>query len=508
MPACTALQLIDLPRSALSLIPGGNHIRRETIMIKKIATLLFLATFLFCSTERVQKVSAGGGGGMFRVITIPAAAFRPNQDGYTYDNAGYWLKHSSFGNICPSGCEADYYAPVHLPHTAVITGMTAYIEDNNTTYHATVDLMEGILANGSVSFPYIASVSSPAGINSGFTPYSQSGLSYGVDNANHAYYLRYSTPMEQTSSDEINLGGVQISYIEYSPANPSYFSLTGADFTPFADEVDYSNSGVSLENDLANEWDFQAGVVLPNGARLDRMTFYYREYATKTVSANLCRVYNYSGDYTCLSSLASTTGSGFGSATSTVFSSNIVNNIPYAYWLFYRFEAGPIPFGVVIQYTPKIYSTDERYFSIPAASFVPRNDTYSYENHGRYLKHFSGGDSNGGAYMAPFAPPSGSSVTYMSFKVGNSANSTPGELLLLRSAISGTLHEMWSQYTLTIGGWYEMGSSNISRHPIDYSHNAYYLRFNLPPSTVGDWVTALGARGEWAYRGYLPEVRK
>jgi hypothetical protein len=476
-------------------------------MIKKIGTLLFLAAFLFCSTGKAQNVSAGGGGGTPRVITIPAAAFRPNQDGYTYDNAGYWLKHSSFGGICPSGCDATYYAPVHLPHTAIITGMTAYIEDNNPAYHATVDLMEGVLANGSVSFPYIASVSSPAGINSGFTPYSQSGLSSGVDNANHAYYLRYSTPMEQTSSDEINLAGVQISYLEYAPATTSYFSLTGADFTPFADEVDYSNSGVSLENGQAHEWDFQAGVIVPHGARLDQMTFYYRKNSEKTVSANLCRVDDFQGNYTCLSSLASATGSGYGSTISPVFSHN-VNNIFYAYWLFYRFEAGPIPYGVVIQYTPKIYSTDERYFSIPAASFVPRNDTYSYENHGRYLKHFSGGESSGGAYMAPFAPPPGSSVTFMSFKVGNSVDSTPGQLVLLNSTIAGNLHEMWSHYTLTTGGWYGIGSSSIFRNPIDYPNNAYYLRFNLPPSTMDDWVTALGARGEWAYRNYLSTISK
>jgi hypothetical protein len=477
-------------------------------MIKKITTWFFLATFLFCSTGSVQNASAGGGGAVSRVITIPAAAFRPNQDGYTYDNAGYWLKHSSFGNICPSGCEAIYYAPVHLPHTAVITGMTAYIEDNNTTYHATVDLMEGVLANGSVSFPYIASVSSPAGINSGFTPYSQTGLSSGVDNANHAYYLRYSTPMEQTSSNEINLGGVQISYLEYPPPSTSYFSLTGADFTPFSDQVDYSNSGVSVEEGQGHEWDFQAGVILPNGARLDQMTFYYLEHATRTVSANLCRVNDFQGNYTCLSPLTSATGTGYGSATSTISSNRNVDNIHYAYWLFYRFAAGPKPYGVVIQYTPKFYSTDERYFSIPAASFVPRNDTYSYENHGRFLKHFSGGDSNGGAYMAPFAPPPGSSVTFMSFKVGNSENSTPGQLLLLNSTIAGNLHEMCSISTLAINGWYEMGSSNISRNPIDYPNNAYYLRFNLPPSTVVDWVTALGARGEWAYRNYLPGISK
>jgi hypothetical protein len=237
------------------------------------------------------------------------------------------------------------------------------------------------------------------------------------------------------------------------------------------------------------------------------MTFYYQKHPERTVSANLCRVDNFEGDYTCLSSLASVTGSGFGSTISPVFS-HAVFNTAYAYWLFYRFEAGPSPYGVVIQYTPKIYSTDERPFSIPAASFVPRNDTYSYENHGRYLKHFSGGDSNGGAYMAPFAPPPGSSVTFMSFKVGNSENSAPGQLLLLNSSIAGNLYEMWSQYTMAMGGWYGVGSTIISRNPIDYSKNAYYLRFNLPPSTVDNWVTALGARGEWTYRDYLPNISK
>ena len=209
------------------------------------------------------------------------------------------------------------------------------------------------------------------------------------------------------------------------------------------------------------------------------MTFYYLEHAARTVSANFCRVDNFQGNYTCLSSLASPTGSAYGSATSAIPSNRNVDNIHYAYWLFYRFAAGPKPYGVVIQYTPKFYSADERFFNIPAASFVPReNDSYTYQNHGRYLIHSSGGDSNGGAlYGAVYPAPTGSGLNFINVKVGNSANSTPGELLLLNSTITGVLHGMWSHYTLSMGGWYEIGSHNILRNPIDYSTNAYYLRF-------------------------------
>ncbi len=239
---------------------------------------------------------------MSRLITIPAAAFRPNQKGYTYINPGYLLEHSSFGGICPS-CEAYYFAPVHLPHFAVITGLTAYIQDNNPTKTASVDLVEANLVAGSVS-AWIGTVSSPVGINSGFTYYSLAGLAQTVDNENHAYYLRYRTPMEQTSSDEILLGGVQIKYIEGSPANPGYFSLTAADFTPFSQQNAYTNSGARLEMSGASALDFQAGVMLPNGARLDQMTFYYYGVAGNSVSANLYKT-NLNGDYIYVNSLAS-----------------------------------------------------------------------------------------------------------------------------------------------------------------------------------------------------------
>jgi len=124
---------------------------------------------------------------------VAAAGFHPNQDGYTYNNAGYWLERFSFGGICPA-CDSSYYAPLHLPHYSTITRLTAYICDQNTLKHGTVDLVEENLSNGSVS-TWIAQVNSPDGVNSAFTPYTSSSFSHAVDNQNHAYYLRYTTPI-------------------------------------------------------------------------------------------------------------------------------------------------------------------------------------------------------------------------------------------------------------------------------------------------------------------------
>jgi hypothetical protein len=479
-------------------------------MIKKTAIFLILATFLFCLTGSDQNVSAGGGGGRLLTLAIPPAAFRPNQDGYTYNNAGYWLEQTTFTTPC-SGCDAVYYAPVHLSHAAVIKGFTAYIEDDMPLKSGQVDLIEADLAAGSISI--LGSVSSPVGTNSDFTPYSLTGLAHSVDNQNHAYYLRYYTPEEQTSAHEILLGGVQISYLGGYTTYPSYFSITGADFTPFSEQNDYTNEGVGLDEGSGSVHDYQAGVILPNGARLDQTTFYYYGASARTVSANLCRV-NLNGTYDYINTLTSPTTPGSGSVSSTDFYTDRVDNNFHAYWLYYRFAgttgSWPIPYGVVIKYTPKIYSADETIFSVPAASFVPRHGNYSYQNHGRYLIHISdgAGDTDDGAYMGPIAPPDGSALTFMSFMYGTSLPSASGELLLLRVSDAFNFDLMWSMSTLTNGGWHQTGSSDIAYNPIVYLHNAYYLRFNLPPSSGSEWVYAIGSSNNWAYRDHLPAISK
>jgi len=277
-------------------------------MIKKMAIMILLAAFLFSSTESVLPASEGGGGGIPRVLSIAAAAFRPDMDGYTYNNTGFWLEHTTFDGGC-SSCNVFYFAPVHLPHYAVITGLTAIMYDLNASSDGYVRLIEADLATG-LGSTWIATVSS-VGHSGGFTPYSDTGKNQLVDNQAHAYYLLYWTPMEQTPSEEIMLGGVQISYRENAETSPTYYSLTGADFTPFSQEYHYTNSGARFESSGLVDQDFQAGVNLPNGARLDQLTFYYWGTTIKTVSANLAKV-NINGVYSYVGAIGLSSRQWFG----------------------------------------------------------------------------------------------------------------------------------------------------------------------------------------------------
>jgi len=148
-------------------------------MFKKVASLIFMAIILLGGAFAPPRAQAAPNipvGDEARLLSIPAAAFRPDQDGYTYANSGYRLFHLSRDGSC-TVCYAQYYAPLHLPHGAVITAITAYIADENAAFGGTVSLIEVDLLTGTVS-TWVTSVASPVGIKLGYTPYTQSGLSH------------------------------------------------------------------------------------------------------------------------------------------------------------------------------------------------------------------------------------------------------------------------------------------------------------------------------------------
>ena len=60
-------------------------------------------------------MSAGGGGGVSQGHYDPYRGFPSYQDGYTYDNAGYWPADSSLETFVRVVVIATYYTPVHLP---------------------------------------------------------------------------------------------------------------------------------------------------------------------------------------------------------------------------------------------------------------------------------------------------------------------------------------------------------------------------------------------------------
>jgi hypothetical protein len=58
-------------------------------------------------------------------LSIPAAAFRPVQDGYDFENQGYKLQNND-------GPSFLYFAPVELPHDATIVNIKFFWHDYST----------------------------------------------------------------------------------------------------------------------------------------------------------------------------------------------------------------------------------------------------------------------------------------------------------------------------------------------------------------------------------------
>lgn len=106
------------------------------------------------------------------------------------------------------------YAQIHLPHTATITNMTAYIYDNHTNfngvlelwcYNLTTDSMVGLMA--SVETSISGASTQLQALYNGTIAFSK------VDNQNCIYVLRYFSAPE---TDWVSLAGVRIGY-DYQP---------------------------------------------------------------------------------------------------------------------------------------------------------------------------------------------------------------------------------------------------------------------------------------------------
>jgi len=68
-----------------------------------------------------------------KFVTVPAAAFAPSTDGYTYFNDGHYL-------YVNAGFPAKFTAPVFVPHKAVLKSIALFYNDYNAGGDACVSL--------------------------------------------------------------------------------------------------------------------------------------------------------------------------------------------------------------------------------------------------------------------------------------------------------------------------------------------------------------------------------
>jgi len=147
------------------------------------------------------------------VLTIPAAAFTPFEDGYDFQNDSRYLQH--FDNPAAiTGVRGWYSAPVHLPDGATITKMTFYYRDNTTDDG--IARLQRSISNG--GYENMASIDtsggwSPPWYNSKSTTTIYNAV---IDNLNHSYWVVWDLPrsLKPPSEQEIVWGCAVV--IEYT----------------------------------------------------------------------------------------------------------------------------------------------------------------------------------------------------------------------------------------------------------------------------------------------------
>lgn len=132
-------------------------------------------------------------------ISIAASTFLPMNDLAIYEK--------SFNQLNPAGNDVAsqrYFAPVHLPHGASISSMTAAFEGTGDTVKIRLDYTA--IANGdtSASVFKLAEVLSSAGSS----PQTAASFAHTVDNGANVYFL----VVDLTGGPASKLRGVSISY--------------------------------------------------------------------------------------------------------------------------------------------------------------------------------------------------------------------------------------------------------------------------------------------------------
>lgn len=116
-------------------------------------------------------------------VSVPAAAFRPWEDGYDYENRGRSLKNMD-------GNSDNYYAPVQLPHGATVTKLTFYWNDTSTANDGRA-VLRRVDSNGNYINMATATTSGSGGNGSS---YDNTISVASVDNSQYAYYLWWNLP--------------------------------------------------------------------------------------------------------------------------------------------------------------------------------------------------------------------------------------------------------------------------------------------------------------------------
>ncbi len=448
-------------------------------------------------------------------LTIPAAAFVPGAQYYSYENHGRYLKYLEG----PSAVDTGFFvAPILLPQGATLTKLTFHYKDGGAGQAGLVLSRHTHDSEGSLLIAEVNStdVWAPSYGSVSTTTFGYSPL---IDNSQYSYYLHLSLP-----PGALVWGcAVEIEYIPPAvPTASSTLSVPPAAFSPFEDGYGYLNAGWNLIHNsgadaAADRGWYLAPVHLPDGATVTRLVFHWMRDSTAQIgTAILQRTLLGADTFESMAEASSAPGAGslLSSTADTTVIGAVIDNSTYAYWIVVDLPAAGQPDSYVVAREVDILyelpSASSAIVSIPAAGFRSYEDGYDYENHARHLfhKHDPAGTFDSGWYLAPVDLPDGVTVNKMTFYWYRNGTYI-GAARLQRTELGKGTYEDLAVAFAPMGAATNGSSSDttVAGGPIDNSRYAYWILWDLPAAaTATTGVHGQAVVLQYDFRVFMPVV--
>ncbi|GEM_PF-5302380 len=207
-------------------------------------------------------------------ITLAGTDLRSTSSLMTYTCDGGTLYATTLDPSHSFGARLD------LPQDALVDQIDWYVIDNHASY-LYLSLVAHYLATNTVTTP--ASATTDGTTPSEAIQHFSASPAISIDNTIRAYSIRF-TPWDASSN--LRVVGARVRYHPPQGGTPAsgVISISGLHFFPSGSNLTYKAYGSAVYAlALASGRTFQASVRLPQGARIDRVTYYYIDNSTQEI---------------------------------------------------------------------------------------------------------------------------------------------------------------------------------------------------------------------------------
>ncbi len=301
---------------------------------------------------------------LVNTVSFPAAAFRPFEDGYDYQNHGRYL----FTKAGASGPYGWYLAQVLLPQGAKVSEMTFHWYDGNVLADGIARLQRTEYGQGN----YVEMAAAATTGSGGYQSSTDDTVAYNIiDNSKYAYWIVWDLPA--AAAEDLRGCGVVLKYA--APASVTgVISIPAAAFgVPGEDGYDFQDHGRYLIHQHSPGAGTQNGVYLaplqlPHGVTVTKMTFHWYDNNDSVAgTARLRRTRLGQGTWGDMA--ATDTNSSlpyaFGSNSVIKIGFPAIDDSQYAYWLRWDLpvatsathpgQGDVLGCGVVIEYAFRVH---------------------------------------------------------------------------------------------------------------------------------------------------------